>query len=240
MPKILSLCTSAGLFDKVFTDAGYDIIPGCEIVDYKRQMYYTFCQNKKHLCYDIKDLPEIVKGQVYDGVIGGIPCQSRSILKSTNMPKFPDLLPETLAVLSAISYSWAIFENVRPLDIPGFVSFKMDAMNYGQPHQSRPRHFTVSPGLTRCPEIFKGTVDSLLAYPGVYGRLYGPKRGAVLQGFSSFSTLAFPCPQLQEALADGVPRCLSEAWLCSVKDWEKRQNMVECGTKSENQTSQEK
>lgn len=128
-------------------------------------------------------------------------------------PKFGDLLPALLDILGACSWDWCIAENVAPLDIPGFLHFRMNAMNYGKPHQSRERFFTVSSGLKPPPEKYGGTVDDLMAYPVVAGRIYGRKRGAVLQGWPDFAALPFPCAQLQEALADGVPRCLADAWI---------------------------
>lgn len=216
--RVLSLCTSAGLWDKAFLEAGFLVDPSCEIVDYKRDMYRQFCSNELHMVMAIQHVPYHLRhgmGGVkpsYDGIIGGIPCQSRSRTRAMRPPKFGDLLPHVLKVLDSCLWQWAIFENVAPLDIPGFRHVQLDAMNFGQPHQSRPRWFTYC-GLNPPKPIYPGTVDSLLAYPSVAGRLYGPKRGAILQGWPSFASLPFPCSQLQEALADGVPRCLADAWI---------------------------
>lgn len=55
-------------------------------------------------------------------------------------------------------------------------------------------------------------MDDLVAYPVVMGRVYGPKRGAVLQGYPAASALKFPCVQLQHGLADAVPYPLALAW----------------------------
>lgn len=213
--RILSLCTSAGLWDKAWLEAGHEIIPGCEIMPHKRAMYEAFCGGK-HLCHDIADLPALIAGQHFDGIIGGIPCQSRSKLRSIRDPKFPDLLAAAMNVLGACAWDWCLMENVRPLDITGFKAVRMNAANYGQPHQSRERHFTYSPNLTAPAESFPGSVDDLKAYSVVAGRIYGPKRGAWLQGWPEFAALKFPCTQKQEALADGVPRCLADAWIASI------------------------
>lgn len=56
-----------------------------------------------------------------------------------------------------------------------------------------------------------------MAYSVVAGRIYGPKRGAVLQGWPEFSKIDEKCVLLQEALADGVPRGLADAWVNQVE-----------------------
>jgi len=211
---ILSLCTSAGLLDKPFIDAGHTVVPGCEIMEHKRKMYRAFCQDEKHICDDIRELPFYIrKMKRFDGIIGGIPCQSRSKLRAIRKPKFPDLLPYVQQILSNCEWDWALFENVTALEIPGFKKTRFNAANFGKPHQSRTRWYTYSPNLKTPDVIYPGSIDDLMAYPVVAGRIYGPKRGAILQGFPGFSSLDFPCVQLQEALADGVPRGLTEAWI---------------------------
>jgi hypothetical protein len=216
--RVLSLCTSAGLWDKAFLEAGFDVVPGCEIAFHKRQIYIAWCGAIPWVS-DIANLPAAflhdTEGGMpsYNGIVGGIPCQSRSKTRAMRPPKFGDLLPQVKKVLDSCLWQWAIFENVAPLDIPGFHHIRLDAMNFGQaPFQSRPRWFTYC-GLTPPKPDNQGTVDSLMAYPGVAGRLYGPKRGAILQGWPSFASLPFKCSQLQEALADGVPRVLADAWI---------------------------
>lgn len=214
MSRILSLCTSAGLWDRAFIEAGHEVIAGCELMPHKRAMYEAFCGGR-HLVHDIADLPAAIRGERFDGVIGGIPCQSRSRLRAIRDPKFPDLLPDLLRVLDACTWSWALLENVTALDIPGFRRVRLNAMNYGKPHQSRERWFTHSPNLSAPLPLYPGDVDDLMAYSVVAGRIYGPKRGSRLQGWPEFMELAgkFPCVQMQEALADGVPRGLADAWL---------------------------
>jgi hypothetical protein len=211
--KILSLCTSAGLWDRALIEQGHTIVPGCEIMKHKRQMYTAFCGGE-HLTANIEDLPSLVKGEYFDGVVGGIPCQSRSKLRAIRKPKFGDLLPSVLDVLESCTWRFFLFENVAPLDIPEAKKVRLNAMNFGRPHQSRPRWFTYS-GLVEPTPVYPGSTDDLKAYPVVAGRIYGPKRGAWLQGWPEFCNLPFRCPRLQEALADGVPRCLADAWtLC--------------------------
>lgn len=219
--RILSLCTSAGLWDKAWIEAGHEVIAGCEIVDHKRLMYLGWCPSTNgFLEANINNLSKKVKGIKFDGVIGGIPCQSRSRLRGIKTPKFGDLLPQAEAVLKACKWDWFILENTSALEMsPEFNCkwSKMDAMNYQEPHQSRTRFFTHSQELNRPAELFSGSIDDLKAYPCVAGRLYGPKRGAWLQGWPEFADLPFSCPELQEALADGVPRGLADAWIREVE-----------------------
>lgn len=216
--RILSLCTSAGLWDKAWQEAGHEVVAGCEIMPHKRAMYEAFCGGK-HLCHDLGDLPSLIRGQRFDGIIGGIPCQSRSKLRAIRDPKFGDLLPQFLEVLGACEWDWCVGENVSPLDVPGFKTARMNAMNYGQPHQSRERWFTFSANLEAPRQVFPGNVDDLMAYSVVAGRIYGPKRGSRLQGWPEFMELAgkFSCVQMQEALADGVPRGLADAWISQIE-----------------------
>jgi hypothetical protein len=96
----------------------------------------------------------------------------------------------------------------------------MNAMHYAQPHQSRQRFFTHSANLTPPLPLYRGDVDDLMAYSVVAGRIYGPKRGSKLQGWPQFMELAdrFSCVQMQEALADGVPRGLADAWIRQITD----------------------
>lgn len=213
--RVLSLCTSAGLWDKAWLEAGHEVVAGCELMPHKRAMYEAFCGGS-HLCHDLADLPALIRGQHFDGIIGGIPCQSRSKLRAIRDPKFPDLLPLTLAVLEACTWDWCLLENVTALDIPEFQKTRLNAMHYATPHQSRVRWFTHSPNLQAPARKYHGNVDDLMAYSVVAGRIYGPKRGAKLQGWPKFADLAFPCVQLQEALADGVPRGLADAWIESI------------------------
>lgn len=214
--RILSLCVSAGLWDRAWLERGHTVVAACELMPHKRAMYRAFC-GQDVMTPDLADVAGMVAGQRFDGVISGIPCQSRSKLRAIRAPKFPDLLPHLLDVLEVIDWEWCIAENVEALDVPWLASVKMNAMNYGVPHQSRERWFTYSKNLQAPAQLYPGDVDDLMAYSVVAGRIYGPKRGARLQGWPEFSALPFPCAQLQEALADGVPRGLADAWIDSAE-----------------------
>lgn len=179
-------------------------------------MYQAWCGGE-HLCHDLRDLPKIVRGERFDGVIGGIPCQSFTKLRAMRAPKFADLTQAAVDVLDACQWDWFLFENVSKLAIPVAVHLRLNACNFGIPHQSRPRWFTHSANLAAPTPLYSGTPDDLKAYSVVAGRIYGPKRGAWLQGWPEFADLPFRCSELQEALADGVPRCLADAWIRSIE-----------------------
>lgn len=223
---VLSICTGMGLLDRAFMDAGFKILPGCEIDADKRAMYAKLCGAgtladrlgyPHHICNDLKHLPNEVRGRRFAGLIGGPSCQAHSKLKSIKKPKFPDLTPLVLDLLEAVEWDWFCFENVVPIAIPGAVHTRCNAMHYYQPHQSRSRWFTHSPNITPPKPVFKGNVDDLMAYSIVAGRIYGPKRGAKLQGYPAAAGLPFPCVTLQHGLADAVPYPLGLAWAEAIK-----------------------
>jgi hypothetical protein len=231
MSRVLSICTGMGLLDRAFIDAGFDVTPGCEIDHQKRAMYLSL--NGGHVLYhDLKDLTLSaklgvgdwckdyrVRGHEYDfdGIIGGPSCQSHSKLRAMRDPKFPDLTPLVLDLLETVEHDWFLFENVVPINIPGAVHTRCNAMHYYQPHQSRARWFTHSPNITPPKPKYSGSVDDLMAYSVVAGRIYGPKRGAKLQGYPAAAALPFPCVQLQHGLADAVPYPLALAWAEQIK-----------------------
>jgi len=203
--------------DKAFIDAGYTVIPGCEIDPEMREMYQHLCGGE-HLTHDLADLPDILRGQKFDGVIGGPPCQAHSKLRAIKKPKFADLTELVWDLMQAIQWDWCLFENVRPIELPGLTCVRLNAMHYHKPHQSRARWFSHSAGLSFPPRLYQGSVDDLMAYSVVAGRIYGPKRGAVLQGYKGVADMPFPCVMLQKGLANAVPYPLAQAWANSIRE----------------------
>lgn len=214
--SVLSICIGMGLLDRAFMDAGFDVTPGCEIDAQKRAMYAALCGGEP-ITKDLAVLPFLIRGRRFRGIIGGPSCQSHSKLKAMRKPKYPDLTPLVLKLLDAVPHDWFMFENVVPIDIPGATHTLCNAMHFYAPHQSRERWFTHSPGITPPVPTFRGSVDDLMAYPVVAGRIYGPKRGARLQGYPDAAKLKFPCAQLQHGLADAVPYPLALAWAHSIR-----------------------
>lgn len=198
----------------------FTVYGGCEIMAHKRELYRLYMGREVHH-HDIKDFYYALRDQLpvrvnASGVFGGIPCQAFSNTKAFRKPKFGDLTPLVDDFLEIINWDWFCFENVVGLKLKHpHKHVWLDAMHfpsgsYGY-HQSRPRCFTVSVNFPEhlIQKEVEGTVDSLMAYPSVAGRLYGPKRGAVLQGHRDFALLKgehckIICEDLQEALSDGV------------------------------------
>lgn len=208
---ILSICTGMGLMDRAFMDAGHTVVPGCEIDPEMRAMYAALC-GEEPIYESLDDLIFGIGDHArFDGVIGGPPCQSHTKLRAMRKPKFPDLTDSVNRLLSKVICNWFIFENVRPIAIPGARHTMLNAMNYYQPHQSRERWFTYHGTLAPAPR-YHGDVDDLRAYSVVAGRIYGPKRGAWLQGYEAAAKLPFPCVTLQKGLANAVPYPLALEW----------------------------
>jgi hypothetical protein len=206
-----------GMMDRAFMDAGFAVVPGCEIDPEMREMYSDLCGDW-HRAHDLrKMLPELA-GEQFDGIIGGPPCQAHSRLRAMRDPKFPDLTPEVQALLDRVPHRFFLFENVVPLELEGASVVRLNAMHFAEPHQSRERWFTHSPELKPPTPSYRGTVDDLLAYPAVAGRIYGPKRGARLHGYPAAAELPFPCAQLQKGLANAVPYPLALAWATTIRE----------------------
>lgn len=218
--KVLSICTGAGLLDRAFIDAGFDVVPGCEIDPRMRRMYEQVCGGK-HLTHDLRHLIGEVCNQDFVGVIGGPPCQAHSKLKSIRTPKYPDLTPLVDMLLASLgTFRWFLFENVVPLSLSlATKSVLLNAMHFHKPHQSRPRWFTHSPGLQVPRGTYDGTADDLLAYPIVAGKLYGKNRAAILQGASWFlDQVKAPAHDMVMGLVNAVPYPLGRAWAESIRE----------------------
>jgi len=222
--RILSICTSAGLWDKAWIDAGHEVIAGCELMARKRDLYQKFCGPTEFICHDLADLPSAVRGMNFDLIIGGPSCQSHTKLKSFVDPKFPDLTPLVNDLVDTGVADNYLFENVVPVDVTGAKNIALNAMNFpvyiekNKPlHQSRKRFFTCSQNLTFPSNIIEGTTNSLMAYAIVIGKVYGAGRAAALQGWPSFAKLDAPSKHIMEALADGVPKGLADAWIKTIE-----------------------
>lgn len=208
--KILSICTGMGLMDRAFMDAGHEVIPGCEIDPEMRAMYAVLCGGEP-MTHDLADLIETVRGQHFDAIIGGPPCQAHTRLRAIRPPKFPDLTLLVDKLLNGTSWDSFLFENVARINLTRAKHVRMNAMHYYQPHQSRERWFTYRGIMPPEPRYF-GDVYTLRAYSVVAGRIYGPKRSAWLQGYEPAADLPFPCLTVQKGLSNAVPYPLALAW----------------------------
>ena len=216
MHRVLSICTGMGLLDKGFADAGFKVVGGCEIHPPARLLYRQVMGHD--VLYD--DLLHLVEAceqehPAFDGIIGGPPCQSHSRLRARWNPKFPDLTPLVERLVKAVRPKWAVFENVVALDLSpeaAWDAIKIDAMHYGKPHQSRPRWFTHTTNITPPPPLYAGTGDDLVAYPAVYGKLYGRVRAAIVQGWPQAAELDAPAEHIVMGLANAVHLGVARAW----------------------------
>lgn len=214
--RVLSLCCGMGLMDRAFLDAGFEVVAGCEIDPDQRRLYEQVCGDRP-MCDDLADLPKYVAGERFAGVIGGPPCQSLTKLRAMRRPKFADLTPAVRDVLGVCSWDWLVFENVARLAVGDCKHARLNAMHYGRPHQSRARWFTFSGNLRPPAPLYHGTVDGLFAYSVVAGRIYGPKRGAALQGWPKAADLDAPCVVIQKGLANAVHYGLALAWAKTIR-----------------------
>jgi len=215
---VLSICTGMDLLDKAFIDNGFNILPGCETDPGQRLLYRQLC-GKEPITYDIRELINWLKksSRRFNGVIGGPPCQAFTKLKAVRKPKFPDLTPEVRDVLELVKPEWYLLENVVRIDIPGAKHVRLDAMHFAKPHQSRPRWFTYSPNLQPPPPAYSGNANTFVAYPGVYGKLYGTKRAAILQGYPAVADLKAPSPALLKGIANAVHYEVAKAWAKAIR-----------------------
>jgi len=216
--KVLSLCSSAGMLDMAFIRQGFEVVPGCELNPNKRHIYQQWIGGE-FLCHDIKQLPSVINGEYFDLVIGGPPCQALSKLRARHKPKYPDLTEDVQKVMDCIHYDGFIFENVTPLNIDGALHTKRCASDYPEKfagreiHQSRPRWFTHSKNI----QPPSAEPNNAFVYPAVTGKIYGLKRAAILQGYPELIDIEAPYEHIREALADGVPRGLADAWARQAK-----------------------
>lgn len=219
--KVLAICTGMGLLDKGFSDEGFEVVGGCEIHQPARSLYQqvmghdVLFSGLSDLVDDVTEDPE--SWWEFDGIIGGPPCQSHTKLRARWTPKFPDLTPQVATLLEYIQPEWFCFENVVPLSLPDSTSSLVDAMHFAKPHQSRPRWFTHSQNISPPEPVYEGSTTDLMAYPGVYGKLYGTPRAAILQGYPEAVCLKGPSKDICMGLSNAVHLEVARAWARAVR-----------------------
>lgn len=95
-PVVLSLFPGLGLLDKAFQDAGFCVVRGPDIL----------------WGGDVKSFH--VPAAVFDGVIGGPPCQAHSKASVTMGTDKEDLIPEFLRIVNEAKPQFIVMENVTP------------------------------------------------------------------------------------------------------------------------------
>lgn len=129
-PIILSLFPGVGLLDRAFELEGFSVVRGPDLLwggDIKRFR---------------------AKPGVFDGVIGGPPCQSFSTMNRVfrQTPVYGDLIGDFCRVVAESSPDWWLMENVKGAPIPeveGFESWSclLNNRQFGA-DQNRERRFT--------------------------------------------------------------------------------------------------
>lgn len=92
---VLSLFPGIGLLDMAFEEEGFCVVRGPDLL----------------WGGDIRTFHP--PAGVFDGVIGGPPCQTHSIASAISGTTKTDLIPEFVRVVRAVDPSWVVMENVR-------------------------------------------------------------------------------------------------------------------------------
>lgn len=188
-----------------------------------------------------------VPSGVFEGVIGGPPCQSFSETKNfiTGKPRFGDLTPEFCRIVSEAQPRWWLMENVIDAPIPIVSGYGSDPIILSPRDlgdiQSRRRRFTVGyyDGLRYpMPDIRKRlplvALEHIDREPAVTsgnggGRRDGTpyrdlKRIAEIQGYLELAELRgrgdWTVAGLRRAIAQGVPRVMGEALARAIREWQ--------------------
>ena len=147
---MLSLFSGAGMFDSGFRDEGFCVVSAGDVL---------FGQ-------DVRDFHP--PAGVFDGVIGGDPCQSHSALANLVRakglkPSFPDMTPEFKRVVEEGQAAWFLRENVpqapdlKPdgYDVRSFLldNSTLDSGDGWGHEQMRRRRFWFGTRDVPCPEL---------------------------------------------------------------------------------------
>lgn len=104
-PTVLSVFPGIGLLDRAFESEGFCIVRGPDVL----------------WGGDVRAFHP--PAGIFDGVIGGPPCQSHSSLVHLvrargNEPRFPDLIPEFSRIVIESAPHWLLMENVPGAPLP--------------------------------------------------------------------------------------------------------------------------
>jgi len=220
---VLSIFPGIDLLGMGFRDEGFCVVCGPDII----------------LGQDIRGWH--VPNNVFDGVIGGPPCQSFSQAVKGHEPTLGDLTSEYERIILEAQPKWFLHENVRQAPIPiinGYVSrdFLLDAADFGV-NQTRIRRFTfgTKEGIDIEPYIEKGRrhpdpLPTVTATEFKYGRgdrrRAGRKLGRRLTlnemkaafGLSlDWDAPAFLNAEKYRAIGNAVPIPVARAIACAIK-----------------------
>jgi DNA (cytosine-5)-methyltransferase 1 len=154
---VLSLFPGIGLLDRAFEEAGFCVVRGPDVL----------------WGGDVRDFHP--PASVFDGVIGGPPCQSFSPLVNLvrargGEPHFGDLFPEFERCIVEAVPRWWLCENVRAAPVPGVSGyaakdFLLDNSWLGE-EQERLRRFTFGVRGERSIDLRRWITPAALMLPG--------------------------------------------------------------------------
>lgn len=135
-PLVLSLFPGIGLLDRAFEEEGFCVVRGPDLI-----------WGGDVRCF-------FPPAGVFDGVIGGPPCQSFSglanLIRAKGGEPAPDMIPEFVRVVGATRPIWFLMENVPTAPIPaidgyGVTTLLLDNRWLGE-EQARKRRFSFGSG----------------------------------------------------------------------------------------------
>lgn len=213
MTLVLSLFPGIGLLDQAFEEEGFCVVRGPDLLWGG-------------------DIRRFHPPKLFNGIIGGPPCQSWSGLGATNRARWgddcmmPDRIPEFARCINEAQPAWFLMENVPQApapDCPGYGVTQLICDNrWVGGEQSRRRKFTF--GCRHQHSTFHIETVALEAANRVPVVLSsgqsgngGPRRSiaemAKAQGIdpSRFEHSPFTTTELRRAIANGVPMPLGRA-----------------------------
>ena len=212
---VLSLFPGIGLLDQAFEEEGFTVVRGPDLLwggDVRR----------------FRPPPG-----VFDGIIGGPPCQRFSGLGKVNMVRWgddsvmPNMIPEFERCVREALPSWFLMENVvgapMPEVLPYVVEDRICNNRWCGGEQDRVRRFSFG-AISGCPETFhiegvaveasarSATVIST-GQNGNGGPRASIEKMALAQGIdpARFENTPFTTTELRRAIANGVPLPMGRA-----------------------------
>lgn len=205
MKTVLSLFPGVGLLDRAFEDAGFCVVRGPDLIWGGDVFKFR------------------VPSSVFQGVIGGPPCQNFSLAnRSRDFTAGMVLVNEYLRIVTEAQPEWWLMENVpgspRGVTVPGYVTqvFTLNAAHVGsQQRRLRVFHFGHRPGTRELTLHRSDAAASQRTCLASEGRRAGRRSWAEfcrLQGLpEGFDLPPFRVTEKYRAVGNGVPYPLALA-----------------------------
>jgi DNA (cytosine-5)-methyltransferase 1 len=218
MSLVLSLFPGIGLFDMAFEEEGFSVVRGPDLL----------------WGGDIRSFHP--PAGVFDGVIGGPPCQRFTGLGNVNRARWgdgsvmPDMIPEFARIVLEAGPTWWVMENVPAAPLPGLSgeqSIMLDNHWLGETKQGRLRRFTSNITL----DIAVPALVPIEREPTVVSTGQADWKGSAKRHRASIRTMCasqglhesaldhtpFTVTELRRAIANGVPLPMGRAIAKAVK-----------------------